>query len=104
MPDTHRVILTPEALLDLESIAEYIRQHSPQNAATVAETILEAIDSLGLMPARFRRVGKSRKRGSPIHAMVVRPFIVYFRVEDPPGTVPILTVRHGKRRQPRQFE
>ncbi len=104
MPDTHRVILTAEAFLDLESIAAYIRQHSPQNAATVAETIMEAIDSLALMPARFRRVGKSRKRGSPIHAMVVRPFIVYFRVDDPPGAVYILSIRHGKRRQPRRFE
>ena len=104
MPATYRVILTNEALSDLEGIADYIRQHSPQNAATVAEKILDAIDSLATMPKRFKRVGKSRKRGTPVHAMVVRPFIVYYRVAEPPGAVFILNVRHGARRQPRRFE
>jgi plasmid stabilization system protein ParE len=104
MPDTHRVILTTDALRDLECIAQYIRRDSPQNAAAVAQTVLEAIDSLALMPGRSRRVGKSRKRGSPVHAMVVRPFIVYFRVEADPAVVYILSVRHGRRRQPRRFE
>ena len=41
MPETHRVILTKEALADLEGIAQFIRQHSPQNAAAVAEKFLE---------------------------------------------------------------
>jgi plasmid stabilization system protein ParE len=104
MPGTHRVILTADALLDLEGIARYIYQDSPQNAAAVAEKILDALDSLSSMPARFRRVGRSRERGSPVHAMVVRPFIVYFRVDHTPATVYVLTVRHGRRRQPRRFE
>ena len=104
MPDTHRVILTADALSDLEDIARYIRQDSPQNAAGMAGTILNGIDSLGFMPTRYRRIGKSRKRGSPIHAMLVRPFIVYYRVEEKPAAVYVLNVRHGKRRQPRRFE
>jgi len=103
MADTHRVILTAEALSNLEGIARHIRQRSPQNAATVAETILDAIDSLTSMPSRFRLVGKSRKHGTPVHAMVVRPFIVYYRVEDRPPAVYVLHVRHGRRRQPRRF-
>lgn len=101
MPDTHRVIITAEALADLEAIADYIRQDSPQNAAAVAEMILDAIDSLGFMPRRFRQVGRSRKRGSAVHAMVVRPFIVYYRAADNPPAVHILHIRHGARRQPR---
>jgi plasmid stabilization system protein ParE len=103
MPDSHRVILTAEALSDPQEIAHYIRQHSPQNASGVAEAILNAIDSLGYMPGRFRRVGTSTKRGSAVHAMVARPFIVYYRVEDSPATVYVLKVRQGKRRQPRRF-
>jgi plasmid stabilization system protein ParE len=42
MADTHRVILAADALADLEAIADYIHQSSPQNAATVAERILSA--------------------------------------------------------------
>jgi plasmid stabilization system protein ParE len=104
MPDTHRVIITADALRDLNEIADCIRQHSPQNAATVAETILTAVDSLAFMPRRFRRAGTSRKHHSPVHALVVRPFIVYYRVEDNPTHVYILHVWHGHRRQPRRFE
>src|SRR5690348_7644556 len=104
MPDTHRIFLTADALSDLEGIATFIRRHSPQNAASVAETILDAIDSLASMPDRFKQVGKSRKRGTPIHSMVVRPFLVYYRVESSPPTVYVLNIRHGSRRQPRRFD
>jgi plasmid stabilization system protein ParE len=104
MLDTHRVIVTADALRDLEEIARFIRERSPQNAAAVAEAILGAIDSLAFMPRRFRRVGKSRKQGSIVHASVVRPFIIYYRVEDTPAAVYILHVRHGSRRPPRVFD
>ena len=103
MPDTHRVILTADALADLLEIARYIRQHSPRNAADVAATILDAIDSLTTMPTRYKVVGKRRKRGTPVHAMVVRPFIVYYRVEQSTAAAYVLSVLHGKRRQPRRF-
>ena len=104
MAETYRVIITAEALADLEGIAEYIRRHSPQNAATVADTLLSAIDSLSFMPARFKRVGTSRKKRSPVHAMVVRPFIIHYRVDERPPAAFILHVFHGARRQPRRFE
>ena len=104
MADTHRVILTAEALHDLEGIAQCIREQTPQAAASVAESILDAIDSLTFMPGRFRQVGKSRKRGSPVHAMVVRPFIVYYRLEAGSAAVHVLHIRHGRRQQPRRFD
>lgn len=104
MAETYRIVLTDEALSDLHEIARYIRQYSPQNAVAVADAILAAIDSLSFMPARFRRAGRSRKRGSDVHAMLVRPFIVYYRVELSPAAVFVLTVRHGARRQPRRFD
>jgi len=104
MPDTYRVLLSADVFSDLEGIAQYVRRQSPENAATIATTVLDAIDSLAFMPGRYRQVGKSRKRGSPVHAMVVRPFIIYYRIDESPAAVHILQVRHGKRRQPRRFE
>jgi plasmid stabilization system protein ParE len=103
MADTHRVIVTREALQDLEEIAGHIYRESPQNAAVMSGKILDAIDGLGFMPRRFKVAGTSRKHRSPVHAVTVRPFIVYYRVEDSPAAVFILHVRHGARLQPRQF-
>jgi plasmid stabilization system protein ParE len=104
MRDTHRVIITAEALADLADLAGHIRQHSPQNAAAVARRILNAIDALASMPKRYKVVGRSRKHGTPIHSMVVRPFTVYYRVQSSPEAVYVLNVRHGSRRQPPRFK
>lgn len=104
MPTTYRVILTAEARSNVRSIAAYIRKDSPTSAASVAETLLRAIDSLAQMPMRFRRVGKSRRRGAPVHAAVVRPFIIYYGVEEQPRPkVHVLRVLHGRQRQPKRF-
>jgi plasmid stabilization system protein ParE len=103
VPDSHRVNITNEALANLESIFKFIQEDSPAAALSVIEQLLGAIDDLGYLPGRFRPVGRSRKRGSIIRARVVRPFIVYFRIDQNIRAVFITEVRHGARRQPRRF-
>jgi plasmid stabilization system protein ParE len=70
MPDTYFVRITPRALSDLEKIFEYIRQDSPQNAASTIDKLLAAIEGLNILPHRFDvpRVGTVRGRQSPLHA------------------------------------
>jgi plasmid stabilization system protein ParE len=104
MAESCRVILTQEVLAGIKEIASYIRQESPAAAASIAGAFLDGIDSLELMPGRFKRVGISRKRRTPVHALVVRPFTIYYRIDDRPKAVYILSVLHGAQRQPRQFE
>ena len=104
MDDVYRVKITAEAAADIESIFNYIRQDSPQNAAAVTRRILKAIDGLCLLPKRFKIVGYSRSIGSPVHAGVVRPFIIYYRVDEPRRAVFIMTIQHGARQQPRGFK
>jgi plasmid stabilization system protein ParE len=104
MPDPYRVNITYQASADIESIFEYIRRDSPQNASLVIARVLAAIDDLERMPARFHIAGRSRKRGSVIHARVVRPFIIYYRIDELTHTVFVVEVRHGARRQPKRFE
>ena len=103
MPAPYRINITELALADLERIFEHIRLDSPQHAPAVIERILNAIDGLESMPARFRPAGRTRKRGSVVHARVVRPFIIYYRIDERILTVFIVEVRHGARRQPRGF-
>ena len=82
MPDAYRVHITDEALGHLESIFNYIQRDSPQNAALVIQRLLDAIDDLEFMPARFRMAGRSRKYRNVMHARVVRPFIVYYHIDE----------------------
>jgi plasmid stabilization system protein ParE len=104
MAELYRVSITDRALSDLTSVSDYIRLHSPQNAAVTIERILDEIDGLDRMPSRFRVAARSRKRGSAVHAMIVRPFIVYYRIDEPARCVFVLEVIHGARRQPRKFD
>ena len=100
----YNIRITNEALTDLRQIAHHVREGSPQNAPLVAAMILDAVHSLDRMPHRFRRAGQTRKRGSAVHAMVVAPFIVYYRIDEAQKAVRILAVVHGARRQPRRFD
>jgi len=104
MTGEYRIHITDRALHNLEAISNYISTDSPQNAARMVRRILDGIDDLAFMPKRFRIAGRSRKLGNVIHARVVRPYIVYYRVDDSPKYVFITEVRHGARLQPDSFE
>jgi toxin ParE1/3/4 len=103
MPARYRTLITAEALADLETMFGYIDARSPQGARSMVKRLLDAIDALNQMPSRHKIVGRSRKSGAPVHSMVVRPYIVYYRIDPANLAVYIMTVRHGARRQPRRF-
>ena len=104
MEPSHRVIITSEALNDIDSIFTYIAKHSAENAKKLVRRLIAVIDSLELMPERFKSVGYSRTRQTRIHAVVARPYLIYYRVDDAARSVFVLTVRHGAREQPSEFD
>lgn len=104
MPATHRVILQAEAFKDLDAIIDYIKQHSPRNAASMVDRLWEACQSLDQLPYRYKVHRSSRRPDRVVYSMPVPPYIVYYRVVRRPPTVRILTIRHGARLPPRRFK
>ena len=104
MPDRYRIIILPAAADDLVAICPYIERDSPQNAALVAQRLIDAVDSLTVLPRRYKVHEHRKDRAKDVHSMPVPPFIVYYRVDETHLTVRILTIRHGSRRQPRRFK
>jgi len=104
MPDSYRIIIKPSAAQDLQQIHEYIEKHSPQNAADVARKILREIDELQQLPHRYPIYEGHLHANEEIRRMVVRPFLVYYHVDDVRKAVHILAIWHGARRQPRRFD
>ena len=92
--------MTPEASSDVETIFDYIARDSPQNAATVAAVLIAAVDSLSQFPHRYKVHRSSRDPNRVIRSMPVPPYVVYYRSNEDDGTVHVLTIRHGSRRQP----
>ena len=103
MPDRYRIIITPRAASDLVEIHRYIEHDSPQNAADVAAVIIESIDGLESLPHRYAVYQGARQPSEAVRRMPVPPFLVYYRVDDGRRVVHVVSVRHGKRRQPRRF-
>ena len=99
-----RVRFNTDIFDSLNSIAQYITADSPQNAEEVADAIVEIISSLAISPARFRRVGKSRRSGAPVHMASTHSFNIYYRIDHADQTVVVLDLRRGTRRQPRRFD
>jgi plasmid stabilization system protein ParE len=103
MPDRYRIIIRPQASQDLQEIFDFIERQSPQNASLVASEIMRAIDSLQKTPNRFKIYRHARGSNPAVHAMSVRPFIVYYNVSEQDLLVNVLAIRRGTRRQPKRF-
>lgn len=103
MPAAYHVILSPEAAADLQALYEYISKDSPDNAAKMVGRILDAIESLETFPHRNVVERQSKKIKQPVRSLLVKPYIIYFRVLDEQVAVTVLSVRHGARRRPKRF-
>ena len=103
MPATYSVIVVPRAFSDLDEILDYISKNSRQNAVTTVDRLWRAMQSLALLPHRFKVHEGRKDPEKAVRSMPVAPFIVYYRVDDERQVVRIIHVRHGHRRQPRRF-
>lgn len=88
-----KVIIRETAYADLERIFQWIGQDSPQNAASVVDRILDAIEqTLTFFP-------KSGHRGRAAGTLewVVRglPYIVVYRLDEARDELTVVAVLHG---------
>ena len=104
MPPVFHLILSPEATANLQEIHEHIRISSPQNAARMVDRILNVIEKLGDFPHRNVVEYQSKKLKHPVRSIVVKPYLIFFRVIESQQVVRILSVRHAARRRPAQFD
>ena len=99
-PVEFRVIITDEAFANLDSILDYIKLQSPQNAAAVIDRLLASIDGLKYFPHRFalaRRI--SQQAGQETRSMPEPPFLVDYQIDETLKVVHVVTVIHGARRR-----
>jgi addiction module RelE/StbE family toxin len=89
----HRVTWSPEALDDVEAIAEYIERDSPAYARAVVQKILATTRKL----QRFPRAGRTVPElgDDAMRELLVYSYRVIYRVRD--QAVLVVAVIHGKR-------
>jgi len=89
----HRVVWSPQALADVEAIAEYIEKDSPFYARAVVAKVVAATRHLDQHPLSGRVVPE--KRDPAFREIFAFSYRIIYRVEE--GIVTIVAVVHGKR-------
>jgi toxin ParE1/3/4 len=88
-----KVRYTREAIVDLISIADYLRQHRPAAATAVEQAISSAIDHL----ERFPEMGRDRPElGVRALGIPRQPYTAYYRIDG--DEIWIVHIRDGRRR------
>jgi addiction module RelE/StbE family toxin len=85
---------TTQAAQDLSDIANYIREHNPQAARRVRNSILESLQTLSLFP----HVGRQQTVAG-VRKLVTRRYLylVYYTVDDVAAEVAVITIQHPAR-------
>ncbi|HXG63495.1 MAG TPA: type II toxin-antitoxin system RelE/ParE family toxin [Blastocatellia bacterium] len=96
----YEVVWSPEAIEDLESIADYIARDSPQYAMAVVEKALDTASKLSHFPFAGRIVPEVDNEN--IREKFVHSYRLIYRIED--EEVTIVAVIHGKRLCPLEIE
>jgi toxin ParE1/3/4 len=88
----YSVVWSPRAIVDVDSIAEYIARDSPAYASVVVSKILAATRSLENFPDSGRIVPEFDDE--TIREKLVYSYRIIYRIDS--STVTITTVIHGK--------
>lgn len=93
----YKTNITDEALLDMESIYDYIADslHSPDNAMGQYNRIAEAILKLKSFPKRFPLFDFEPERSLGMRKMIVDNYLVCFIVDEDNAVVTVTDVLYG---------
>ena len=100
---TYKICVTPEAEVDLRSIADYIvSQHAPEAARRFIKSLRSQIESLRVFPGGYGRAPEGEAVGVDLRQMMHGMYRILYTVEA--TTVTVHGIRHGARRPLREEE
>ena len=104
--DSYQITVTPDAEADLSELRDYIANvlRSPETARSYLHHLRKEIGSLSEMPARIKAVDEEPWHSRGIRKLIVKNFLVYFRIVEKEKTVYILNVIYARRDQLRILE
>jgi toxin ParE1/3/4 len=88
-----KVLLSPEAIDDLGTIARWIAADNPQRAESFVDELEGACRSLSRRPSRFPVA--LRLHGEPIRKRLHRDYLIFYRIRR--TQVEVVRVLHGAR-------
>lgn len=102
MPDkTYIVKITTQAEEQLQEIVKYIASElkAPKAALRLLDEIEVSILSLSQFPQRVALTEEKPWRGTGIHKMPIKSFLIYFWIDKEKSLVQVIAIIYGKRDQ-----
>ena len=91
----YRVILSPQAIRDLETIVRYVAITNPELAKKLGQQLLDKTKELGVFPFRGRVVPEFNDVN--VRQLILRPYRIIYRVEEPIHQVSVARFWHTAR-------
>jgi len=91
-----RVEIKDPAIADLAEIVSYIAQDNPNAATALGNNLLDA--ALSLAPTPYK--GSRYQKLADIRKLTLRPFKIFYRVNETKKTVELLRFWHSARIEP----
>jgi toxin ParE1/3/4 len=91
-----KIIFSPESLQHLEEIVRYISQNNPDAALHFG---MKMLDRAALL-ADFPELGQPYPKRPGVRRLVVKPYIIFYRVRHEMRAVEVLRFWHSARREP----
>jgi addiction module RelE/StbE family toxin len=91
-----KIIFSPQAVEDLETIVRFIAKEDPHAAVRVGNGL---IDSVGILE-NFPELGSAYAKRPGVRKLVSRPYLIFYRLREDEKLVDILRYWHGARQEP----
>ena len=87
----YKVVLAPLALDDLEEIVRHVAADDPAAAERLGTRLLDLAETLCRLPHR----GGPVRRRPGVRKLLLRPYLIFYRVQDAERRIEILRFWHG---------
>ena len=91
-----KIVFSPQALADLETVVRYIARENPAAAVRVGNSLIDRVAIL----ENFPMIGPQYRKRPGVRLLVSRPYVIYYRPRLAENCVDILRYWHGSRENP----
>lgn len=91
-----KLVFSPQAIADLESIVRFIALDDPEAAVRTGEALIARVTIL----QEFPLIGAPYAKRPGVRKLISRPYLIYYRPNVGEKRVDILRYWHGMRQEP----
>ena len=91
-----KIIFSPQAIADLGIIVRRVAKNNPLAAKKIG---LSLIDRVAILQ-NFPDLGSAYRKRPNVRKLLIKPYLVFYRVDPVKGQIDILRYWHGARQEP----